>query len=174
MTSYITKILRCKMPMTKIYPSYIRTTEAPHVNPPPIASSTTISPGFNPAVANGDIKRQRNRGGRGIGVLINGQHNLGRIKPQFFGGCINDAGIGLMRHDPVDIRSGVKLGRSQRFVHHARQIGHGMTKNLAAFHTQFANGAGRRRPAIDIKQLVMLSIGVQPCGQCAACSNFAA
>src|SRR3546814_4758487 len=58
---------------------------------------------FDPAVTNRHVQRQRDRGGRGIGVTIDCHHHFLTGKPKLFGGAFQNPHIGLVRNDPVDI-----------------------------------------------------------------------
>ena len=77
---------------------------APQVNPPPIASSTTRSPRLIRPSLDRRVERERNRRRRGIGVPVDGDHHLFGRKAQFLRGGVEDSRVGLVRHDPVDVR----------------------------------------------------------------------
>jgi hypothetical protein len=65
-----------------------------------------------------------------------------------------DAGIGLMRHQPVDLVS-LHPDILEHLAQHRGQVGDGMAKHLAALHAQLAHSARGARAAIDIEQLVV-------------------
>ena len=54
--------------------------------------------GLNPAIAYRHVERERNRGGGGIAMLINGDDHFFHRQTKLFGGSLHDANIGLMRH----------------------------------------------------------------------------
>ncbi len=80
------------------------TSAEPQVNPPPKASSISSFAALDATIAHRDVQCQRHRGGGGIAMLAD------REAPpdpsdmlQFLGGRGDDAGVGLMRNQPVDI-----------------------------------------------------------------------
>ena len=72
----------------------------------------------------------------------------------------DDPAVGLMRHQPVDVRRGQPVG-GERLVHHLAQMLHRLAEHLAPFHPQKAGMAGRRRAAIDIEDVVLASVRMQ-------------
>src|SRR5690606_29827241 len=58
--------------------------------------------GFYAAVATRGVECQGNTGRRGVGMDIDSHHHLLDRQREFPGQCIQDAHIGLVRHDPVD------------------------------------------------------------------------
>src|SRR5687767_1313781 len=70
----------------------------------PYALKKYAVPGSNPSVPYGDIKRKRNRGSRSVALLVQSRDHPFHRYAQFFC-CGNDnADIGLMRYQPIDIR----------------------------------------------------------------------
>ncbi|PAV68946.1 hypothetical protein WR25_16046 [Diploscapter pachys] len=105
-------------------------------------------------IARRRIQRERHRRGGGVGVAIDGHDDLLRRQAELAAGRLENAGIGLMRHDPIDRRRR-QAGDIQRFLQHRRQIDDGVAEHLAALHAQLADGASGRRTAIDIEQFVV-------------------
>src|SRR6185369_15651666 len=58
---------------------------------------------LDPAVANGGVERQWNRGRGRIRMLVDSHHDLFPGKPEFLRSRVEDSRIGLMRNDPVDV-----------------------------------------------------------------------
>ena len=83
---------------------------------------------------------------------------LGR-KPQFASGALENALVGLVRHQPVDVADGQAVG-FQGLEGDVGEIGDGMLENLASGHLNGADGLGRRRPAVNKKQFSLTSVGM--------------
>ncbi len=73
------------------------------MKPPPMASNSTRSPFLMRPSLTATAQRQRNRRRRGVAVTIDGQHHLLRCNMQLVRRRIDDALVGLMRHEPVDV-----------------------------------------------------------------------
>jgi hypothetical protein len=71
--------------------------------------------------------------------------------------ALENAEIRLMRNEPVDIARRQTVG-VERLVQHRRHVGHRMAKDLTPCHTQMTDRPGRRRPAINVKQIMMLAV----------------
>ena len=119
---------------------------------------------LDPAVAAGDVEGERHRGGRGVGVLVDRDNDLFGRQVELARGRIEDACIGLVRHDPVDIGS-LRPCIHQNFAQHVGKVHDRMAEDLAALHAQLADLAGRRGPAVDIEQVAMRTVGMQLGGQ---------
>ncbi len=76
---------------------------------------------------------------------------------------IQDALVGLMGHEPVDVGGGNIVG-AEREVDGVGHIRDRMTEDFAAFHTQVAGRHRLRRAAVDVEQIVMAAVGEQMCG----------
>ena len=76
--------------------------------------------------------------------------HLLRCDAELVGGVIDDALVGLVRHEPVDVGSRGP-GRTKGILDHVGDHRHGVLEHRAAFHAQEANRFGRGRPAIDIE-----------------------
>ena len=91
-------------------------------------------------------------------VLYGDDHALHR-QVQFLCSALDDADVGLMRHDPIDI-----FGADAGAVHCG--IGGGgkfldrVAKHLIALHPQVAGGAGRHA-AIDVEQIAVAPVRIQ-------------
>ena len=80
-----------------------RISAAPQVKPPPIASIITRSPGLMRPSFDGDVERERDRGGGGVAVPVDGDDHLVAGDAELVGGGVDDPAVGLMRHEPVDV-----------------------------------------------------------------------
>ena len=61
---------------------------------------------------------------------------------EFMGRTVDDALIGLVRDEPVDV-GGRIAGDLKGVLDHVGDHRHGMAEHFAAFHAQMADGAGR-------------------------------
>ena len=80
-----------------------RTSAAPQVKPPPIASSSTRSPRLMRPSRDRDGERERDRGGGGVAVPVDGGDDLLGRDAELVRRAVDDALVGLMRHEPVDV-----------------------------------------------------------------------
>src|SRR3546814_16254437 len=58
---------------------------------------------LDPAVADGHVQRQRDRRRRCVGMLVDSDDDLFGRKPKLLGGGVEDALVGLVRHDQIDL-----------------------------------------------------------------------
>jgi hypothetical protein len=114
---------------------------------------------FDSAIPHGRVQGQGNRCGRGISVLVQGNHDSVLGNTQFSGRSFQNASIGLMGHKPVNI-SWNQSGLGNCLGHHTRNVGDRVFENLAAFHAQVANGFSGGRPAINMKLVNVTPIGM--------------
>ena len=68
---------------------------------------------FDASILHGDIERERNRGGGRVSVAVDSRHDLLGRDAELVRGAVDDALVGLMRHEPVEI-----VGRIARVVKH--------------------------------------------------------
>lgn len=88
---------------------------------------------------------------------VNGDDDALMVNAELVGGGVDDATIGLMRHEPVDI--GASQPRLLEGVpDRLRQIDDGVAEDLLALHAQEADGLGRTRAAIDIELVLVAAI----------------
>ncbi len=87
-------------------PAHIRTSAEPQTRPPPSASISTSWPRLNAAIAHRFGQSQRDRGGRGIGMTVDRDHHPLRRQAELAAHAVDDADIGLMRHQPIDVARG--------------------------------------------------------------------
>ena len=83
--------------------SYQRIRALPQVKPPPMASIITRSPCLMRPSRHGDVEGQRDRGRRGVAVPVDGDHHLLGRDAELVGAGVDDAPVGLVRHEPVEI-----------------------------------------------------------------------
>src|SRR3546814_5026846 len=95
-------------------------------------------------------ERQGDRGGRGIGVAIDSHHHLFRRQMQPMTHAVDDAAIGLVRHQPVDLALGDAVG-GDGGVDRLGELHDGVAEDLLALHAQQPRGAGGGWPAIDVR-----------------------
>ena len=65
-----------------------------------------------------------------------------------------------MRHEPVDVVGG-EAGRGEGVLDDVGDHADGVLEDLAAFHAQMADGAGRGRAAVDIELVAVAAVGAQ-------------
>ncbi|ENN85877.1 hypothetical protein RHSP_17726 [Rhizobium freirei PRF 81] len=111
--------------------------------------------------------RQRDRSGRGVAMKVDGDHNFFGSNPELLGGAVDDAPVGLMRHQPVQIVHG-RAGRIEGSLDDIRDHADGVLEHFAPRHVQNADRARRGRPAVDVELFLVRAIGAQACGQHAA------
>ena len=129
-------------------------------------------PALDPAVGNRIGQRQRDRGRRGVAVAIDRDHHFFRSDAELVRGTVDDALIGLVRHEPIDIGSGVAR-RLEGIFDDVGDHRHGVLEHLAALHAQMADCLGRRWPTIDIKLGLVAAVRPQMAGQDAPIALFA-
>ena len=125
-----------------------------------MASISTRSPGLMRPSLTAAVEGQRDRGGRGVGVLVDGDHHALRRQAELAADAVDDALVGLVRHEPVDVH-GRQAGLARAPRHHGRDVDDRVPEDLVALHPQQAGGAGRGRAAIDIEEVVQAAVGVQ-------------
>src|SRR5215218_397811 len=121
-------------------------------------------PALDSAVLHCGIERKRNRCRGSICMFVNGNDNLFGRKAELPRGSVQNAGIRLVRDDPVDL-GGRKTRRFEHFVENFRKIDHGVAEHLASLHAQFADGTGGRRTAVHEQQIVVTAVRVKLCGK---------
>ena len=92
---------------------------------------------------------------------------LRRIEAELPRGGVEDALVGLVRHHPVDL-VGAVAGRLEHLVEHVGEVDDRVAEHLLALHPQLADRAGGRDAAVDIEQVVVAAVGVEPGGEDAA------
>ena len=58
-------------------------------------------------ILDADIERERDGSGGCVAVFLYGQDDFFHVQTQVFGGGVNDAFIGLVRDEPVDLIGGI-------------------------------------------------------------------
>ena len=131
-----------------VWLGHIRTSAEPQVRPPPSASISTRSPRRMRPSLPGLGQRQRHRGGRGVGVPVHRHHHPLRRQPEPLAHRVDDAQVGLVRHQPVDVAPGQPVG-GQRLVHRLGQPDDRVAEHLAPVHHQVARAcpAGPTAPS---------------------------
>src|SRR3990170_2434495 len=97
-------------------------------------------------------------------MLIDRNDDACRIETKLPCSTVQDALIGLMRYEPVNIRRIIAcLGQSG--VDHLADLGHCMAKYLRTVHADMSDGAGGRRTAIDIELVAVAAVGAKARGE---------
>ena len=125
--------------------AHMRTSAEPQVRPPPSASISTRSPLRMRPSSQRLGQRQRHRGGRGVGVAIDGDHHPLRRQAELAAHRVDDPQIGLVRHQPVDVALRQPVG-GERLVHRLGEPDHRVAEHLAAVHHQMARPVAAARP----------------------------
>src|SRR5215218_1260930 len=99
---------------------------------------------------------------RRVCVTVHRHHDFRAREVELLRSRLEDPGIRLVWNHPVDV-VGFKFGGGKHFAQYVRQIDDRMAEDLAALHSQLADGARGRRPTIDEKQIIVASVGVEPC-----------
>ena len=144
-----------------------RTSAAPQVKPPPIASSSTRSPRLmRPSVT----ATQSASGIEAADVLpwrSTRHHDLLRRDAELVRRGVDDALVGLVRHEPVDVVGSV-AGVANTSSTTSVIIADRVPEDLAAFHAQMPDGLRRGRAAIDVELGLVAAVGAQVRGEDAA------
>ena len=96
---------------------------------------------------------------------------LSLVDAQPVGHALEDALVGLVRDEPVDVGdrdAGVGRGGGDRLG----DIDHGVAEHLVALHPQVADRAGRRGAAVDIEQVLLGAVAAQGEAQQAAVGRW--
>ena len=96
------------------------------------------------------VERERNRGGGGVAVEVDGDDHLFARDAELVGRGVDDAAVGLMRHEPVDVGGGSRR-RPRNSLDDVRHHADGVPEHLLAFHAQMADRLRRRRAAVDVE-----------------------
>ena len=73
------------------------------MNPAPTDASSTRSPLLQPSLLDGVLERERNRGGRGVAVLLEIDDDGALVEAEAVGGGLDDAAVGLVRHEEAHV-----------------------------------------------------------------------
>src|SRR3954451_2991463 len=77
---------------------------------------------------------------------------------------VDDSGIRLVRHQPIDIGPAEAVC-GQGLIDDLAQMLNRLSEDLAPLHPRTAGAAGGGRPAVDIEDVVLTAIGMQMRGQ---------
>ncbi len=80
--------------------------------------------------------------------------------PSFLARIVDDALVGLVRHEPVDVVGGI-AGGLEGVLDHVGDHRHGVLEHRAALHAQVPDGLGRGRSAIDIELGLVAAVRAQ-------------
>jgi len=129
--------------------------------------------GADPAVLDRLGQGERDRGGRGIGMLVDGDDDFLRRQMQALAHAVDDPPVGLVRHQPVDVALRQAIG-GQRLLHRLGEPYHGVAKHLATVHHQMARLVAPAHRTVDIQDVALRALGVQMGGKDAAVHAAAA
>src|SRR5688500_6302713 len=119
------------------------------------------------AVMHRRIEGERDGGRRSVAVPRHGGNHLVLRNSELFGAGVDDALVGLVRHEPVDVvRPG--SGRLESRVDDVGDHADGMLEHLAPLHPHMPDSARRGWPAVDEELFLVLSVGPQVGGEEAA------
>jgi len=116
------------------------------------------------AIGDRHRQRQRDRSRRGVGVPVDGDDDLAFGYAEFSGRGLNDPPIGLVWYEPIDLLAG-DAGAAEGVFDDVGNHADRMLEDLSALHAQVARRLGRRRPAIDIKFVLVPAVRAQMRGQ---------
>ena len=97
---------------------------------------------FDAPVADGLVEGKGYGRGRGVGMALDGDHHFFLRQAKFSGGAVENALVGLMGHQPVDVFGGEAVG-VERFTDDGRQVFDRVAKDLAPDHAYMTDGLGR-------------------------------
>ncbi len=139
---------------------YIRTSAEPQVRPPPSASSSTRSPRLMRPSRHASASASGTEAADVLACRSTVTTTRSCASPSLRAHRVDDALVGLMRHQPVDIAPGQAVG-GQRFVHRLGEPGDRVTEHLAPVHHQMAGLVALTDRAIDIQDVAQRALGVQ-------------
>ena len=122
---------------------YQRISAAPQVSPPPMASSSTRSPALDAAVADRRPSASGTEAAEVLPCSATVEITFSGGMPSLRAGAVENALVGLMGHEPVDLRDLPPRLRAAG-VDGLGDIGHRMPEDFMALHAQVAGRAGRR------------------------------
>ena len=102
------------------------------MKPAPNDTSSSSEPGRS-ALLDGLIDRERDRRGRGVAVPIDVDHHLVHRHAGVLGGGLDDANVGLVRHQQIDLVRR-QPARVRAWSHASLMRAHGGLEDLAARH----------------------------------------
>ena len=138
----------------------MRTRAEPQARPPPSASISTRSPWRIRPSRRASVQCQRHRSGRGIGVAIDGDYHPLRRQAELPPHGVDDAQVGLVRHQPVDIPPLQPVGR-ERLIHRFGKPDHGVAEHLAPIHDQMPRSVAASDGAVDIQDVAQRALRMQ-------------
>src|SRR5262245_55013023 len=97
-------------------------------------------------------------------MAVHGNNNFFGRNAQLVGGSIDDALVGLMWHEPVDIGSRI-ASCLEGILDHVGDHGHRVLEDLPPLHSETANGLGRGRPTIYVELPLVPAIRTEVGGQ---------
>ena len=149
-----------------------RTSDAPQVKPPPMASNITRSPFLMRPSAMPAQSASGIEAAEVLPCLSTVMTTLAGSMPSLMRRAVDDALVGLVRHEPVEVARGI-AGRLEGVLDHIGDHRHRVLEHLPAFHAQMADRLRRGRPAIDIELDLVAAVRTQMRGQDAAVGHGA-
>ena len=149
-----------------------RSSAEPQVKPPPIASSMTRCPGLMRPSATATSSASGMEAAEVLPCRSTVETTLSVGDAELPGARVDDPLIGLVRHEPVDVVGG-GAGRLEGGVDDVGDHADRVLEDLAPLHAHMADGAGRRRPAVDVELFLVLAVGAEMRGEHAAVGDRA-
>ena len=91
---------------------------------------------------------------------VDGDHHLLARDAELVGGGVDDAAVGLVRHEPVDVGGG-DAGVVETGLDDVGDHADGVLEHFPALHAQMADRPGGRRAAVDVEFGAMAAVGAQ-------------
>jgi len=107
---------------------------------------------FDPAIPHPFVEGDGNGSRRGIAVLVEGQHHLVEAHAELLGSGADDAEVGLMRHQPVQLAR-LDAGSGKGIGHDFAQTGDRYLEDIVALHIHVGFELGPRHTATGLRQL---------------------
>ena len=85
------------------------------------------------AVTHAPIEGEGNGGGGGVAVILHGEYHFFHAEFEVFGSAFQNAVVGLVRHQPIDLL-GSEAGFGNHVFGHFGQRFHGKFKHAGAVH----------------------------------------
>ena len=127
---------------------------APHTKPAPKAARATVCAGLQAALALGLLEGERDRGRRRVGHAVDVDHDLLARNAELGRGRLDDAHVGLVGDEEVDVVDGL-AGARERLAGGRGHAPHGVAVDVGALHAQHA------LVALGVEQIGLRAVGAQ-------------
>ena len=112
------------------------------------------------AVAHAPIEGEGDGGGGSVAVILHGKHHFSHTELEVFGSAFQNAVVGLMRYQPIDLLGG-ETGFGNHVFSHFGQRFHGEFEYAGAIHLQKRRAANDAvgNPAWGLQQVAVVAVG---------------